>query len=260
MNTYKTTEVAKIIGIHPNTVRLYEELGLIPKPERKSNGYRIFTEIHIEQFKLARLALRTVLTQNGLRKKAMAVIKLSAAGQYEKAIRLTENYISQITTEQINAEEAIAIAGQIINRDKNEMAETGLTRKEAAHCLEITIDTLRTWELNGLLAVKRKKNGYRIYDQEDIERLKIIRSLRCANYSLSSILRMLNCLTSDEGIDIREIINTPQENEDIFYACDMLLTSLHNLHRDAEEMLAQLKKLEKMAALIPPSQCPSRKS
>ena len=26
MKTYKTTEVATIIGIHPNTVRLYEKL------------------------------------------------------------------------------------------------------------------------------------------------------------------------------------------------------------------------------------------
>ncbi|MDF2986448.1 MAG: transcriptional regulator, MerR family [Eubacterium sp.] len=260
MNTYKTTEVAKIIGIHSNTVRLYEELGLISKPWRKSNGYRIFTDIHIEQFKLARLALRTVLTQNGLRKKAMAIIKLSAAGLYEKAISLTQNYIAQIASEQKNAEEAINIARQIINKKKSEITEAGLTRKEAADYLKITIDTLRTWELNGLLTVKRKKNGYRIYDQQDIQRLKIIRSLRCANYSLSSILRMLNCLTSNEEIDIREIINTPQENEDIIYACDMLLTSLHNLHIDAVEMLAQLKKLEQMAALMPPSQCPSRKS
>ena len=28
MNTYKTAEIAKIIGIHPNTVRLYEKLEL----------------------------------------------------------------------------------------------------------------------------------------------------------------------------------------------------------------------------------------
>jgi len=56
MNTYKTSEVAKIIGIHPNTVRLYEELGLISKPERQINGYRVFTDFHIEQFKLARIA------------------------------------------------------------------------------------------------------------------------------------------------------------------------------------------------------------
>ena len=47
MSTYKTAEVAAIIGIHPNTVRLYEKLKLIPKPERLSNGYRVFTEFRI---------------------------------------------------------------------------------------------------------------------------------------------------------------------------------------------------------------------
>lgn len=38
MNTYKTSEIAHRFGIHPNTVRLYEELELIPKPERKWRG------------------------------------------------------------------------------------------------------------------------------------------------------------------------------------------------------------------------------
>ena len=46
MKTYQTSEIAKIIGIHPNTVRLYEDLKLIPVVERRKNGYRIFT-IHI---------------------------------------------------------------------------------------------------------------------------------------------------------------------------------------------------------------------
>ena len=78
MKTYRTAEVANIIGIHPNTVRLYEELGLIPKPERKPNGYRVFTDFHIEQFKLARLALQVEVLQNGLRKKILQVVKASA--------------------------------------------------------------------------------------------------------------------------------------------------------------------------------------
>lgn len=69
MNTYKTSEIAAAIGVHPNTVRLYEELGLIPKPQRLPNGYRVFTELHVEQFRLARLAFRVEVLQNGLRKK-----------------------------------------------------------------------------------------------------------------------------------------------------------------------------------------------
>ncbi|SHI21863.1 MerR family DNA-binding transcriptional regulator [Desulfosporosinus lacus] len=58
MNTYKTAEIAHRIGIHPNTVRLYEEVGLIPKPQREANGYRVFTDFHMEQFKFARTALK----------------------------------------------------------------------------------------------------------------------------------------------------------------------------------------------------------
>ena len=49
MKVYKTGEVARIIGIHSNTVRLYEELGLIPVVKRQPNGYRVFTDFHIDQ-------------------------------------------------------------------------------------------------------------------------------------------------------------------------------------------------------------------
>ena len=85
MKQYKTIDVARQIGIHVNTVRLYEKCALIPKPERLPNGYRVFTDLHIEQFKLARAALRVEVLQNGLRKQAVNIIKVSAAGNYEEA-------------------------------------------------------------------------------------------------------------------------------------------------------------------------------
>ena len=77
MTTYKTAEVAAIIGIHPNTVRLYEKLKLIPKPERLSNGYRVFTDFHIWQCRLIRLAFQVEVLQNGLRKKITRMIMVS---------------------------------------------------------------------------------------------------------------------------------------------------------------------------------------
>ena len=79
MNTYSTTEVAKIIGIHPNTVRMYEQWGLIPLAERKFNGYRVFTDFHIEQLRLIRITFQIEVLQNGLRKKVVETIKLSAS-------------------------------------------------------------------------------------------------------------------------------------------------------------------------------------
>jgi len=240
-NTYKTSQVAQIIGIHPNTVRLYEELGLIPKPERQENGYRVFTDIHIEQFRLARTALKVEVLQNGLRKQAIDIIKTSATGNLIEAENLAKGYLRQIKREQRNAEEAIEIVMQLLSAEEQETDKLRLTRKETADYLQITMDTLRNWELNGLVTVKRKQNGYRVYTDEDIKRLKIIRSLRCANYSLSAILRMLNELSRDPLADIEEAIDTPKETDDIISVCDKLLTSLRRAEENAEDMLVLLR-------------------
>lgn len=59
--------------------------------------------------KLARAALRVEVLQNGLRKQAVNIIKVSAAGNYEEAAALTRRYIQQVDQERKNAEEAIQI-------------------------------------------------------------------------------------------------------------------------------------------------------
>lgn len=240
-NTYKTSEVAKIIGIHPNTVRLYEDLELIPKANRLSNGYRIFNDYHIEQFNLVRTALKVEVLQNGLRKKIINIIKLSAKGEFEEAIICTNDYINQVKNERRNAEEAIEISKQLLLGIKNNESDMFLTRKQTAEYLNITIDTLRNWEMNGLLSIKRKENGYRVYTSSDIKKLKIIRTLRCANYSLASILRMINAISNSSKVGIKEVINTPDNNEDIVTAFDKLLTSLNNAEKNANVILKQLR-------------------
>ena len=236
MNTYTTTEVAKIIGIHPNTVRMYEEWGLIPLAERKPNGYRIFTDFHIEQLRLARIAFRIEVLQNGLRKKVVDIIKLSAKKDFDKALMFAEEYRKQIQREQINAEESIGIAKQILSGKPVEQT-LFLKRKEVSNYLDISMDTLRNWERNGLLQIKRKANGYRAYTSDDIERLKMIRTLRLANYSLEAILRMLNALEHNPKVDMKQVLNTPRADADIVSVCDRLIVSLREAEKNAEKMI-----------------------
>ena len=252
MTTYKTSEVAKCIGIHPNTVRLYEELELIPKPMRKENGYRVFTDFHIEQIKLARIALRVEVLQNGLRKQAITIIKTAALGDFDRAIFQAQHYLQQVSNERRNAEEAIVITEKLFLGDYKETGSIYLNRKEVADYLQVSINALRNWEMNGLITIKRKQNGYRVYDEEDIRRLKIIRSLRCANYSLSAILRMLNIISQNPEADIRHVIDTPKENDDIISVCDKLLTSLKYAELNAKEMIDRLEKMKKQFKENPP--------
>lgn len=237
-----------MFGVHVNTVRLYETCGLIPVPQRLPNGYRVFTDLHVEQFKLARAALLVEVLQNGLRKKAITIIKVSASGDYEQAARLTGDYLKQVDQERKNAGEAIRIARRLLSgmKELQEQEHGDFTRKEAASALGVSIDTLRNWEMNGLFTAKRRKNGYRVYTEEDMQRLKIIRSLRCANYSLASILRMLQAVSVNPDIDIQEIIDTPEEDDDIITACDKLLTSLKEAKENALFVAGQIEKMKKM--------------
>ncbi len=244
-NTYSTSQVAKIVGLHPNTVRMYEEWGLIHKPERKPNGYRIYNDIHIKQFQLARKAFQTVILQAGLRERIIDAVKLSADYRFDEAEEQVLEYIRIAKLEMENAKEAAKICEILWQQPQADGVV--FKRSQAAKELGLTIDTIRNWEMNGLLTVKRKQNGYRVYDSNDINRLKVIRTLRCANYSLSAILRMLTGY--DNGMDkekIPDILNTPEADDDIISACDKLIDSLENAIENAYEVISILHDMKQM--------------
>ena len=130
MNTYGTSEIPSIMGIHPNTVRLYEKWGLISRPERRENGYRIFTDLHIQQIQLARTAFQIEVLQGGLRKKMVQMPKASAAKDFEKAMTLTHEYLEQLKREQANAEKAIEIVSHMTSGSP-ESREVSMKRRAA---------------------------------------------------------------------------------------------------------------------------------
>lgn len=244
MNTYRTSEVAEKIGIHPNTVRLYEELGLIPRPQRQGNGYRVFTDLHVEQFRLARLAFQIEVMQNGLREKIIHMVKVSAAGDYDTALELTREYIDQVKTEIANAEEAIESVKQILHGES--CGNTCfLKRKEVSEQLNISMDTLRNWEMNGPPDCKTKKKrvpdlyggGYQTAENHPL--------LKMCDYSLEAILSMLSQLAEDPDLDIRKALDTPRPDAEIIAVCDKLITSLTSAEENARRMLCMLQNMKR---------------
>lgn len=228
-----TAQLAGMFGLHPNTVRLYEKWGFISAAGREANGYRTFTSLHVRQIEIVRIALKAEVLQNGLRKQAITIIKTMALGSAAEALRLTDDYLNSIEKEIAFANQAITIAEQILSNAKITTGPVLYTRKQAADKLNITIDTLRNWEMNGLLTAKRKQNNYRVYDAGDMRTLTVIRQLRVANYSLSAILRMLNALQGRNNHDIGTLLNTPHEADHIISVCDRLLVSLDGVKKDA---------------------------
>lgn len=144
---------------------------------------------------------------------------------FDGAIRQAEEYLIQLEKERASAEEAIKIVQDMLHGEIHEN-QLSLKRKEVSRYLDISVDALRNWEMNGLMTIKRKQNGYRIYTDADIRQFKIIRVLRCANYSLEAIRRMMQQLSENPEADIREILDTSGQNDDIILVCDRLLLSL----------------------------------
>lgn len=56
VTTYKIGEVARRADVNKETVRYYEKRNLIPEPDRRRSGYRIFTQRHIDQIKFIKRA------------------------------------------------------------------------------------------------------------------------------------------------------------------------------------------------------------
>jgi DNA-binding transcriptional MerR regulator len=242
--TYTTCAVARLTGVHPNTVRLYEALGLISAPARKPNGYRVFTPLHVAQMRLARAALRVPVLQGGLRKLAIRIIHAAAACDTGAACVLITRYEATLACERQNALEAARIVRDMLAASQPQVPQTPHRRSETAALLGLSIDQLRGWEMNGLLTVRRHMNGYRVYSDADVRRLRVIRALRCANYSLSAILRLLGTLAQNPAADPGRVLDTPAPHEDVVTVCDRLVTSLEQAKACAQEMRQQLAEIE----------------
>lgn len=238
-NRLSATKIARAVGCHPNTVRIYEQWGFLPPVPRNEKGYRQYTEFHLDLMRLGRVAFVGGWPGKNIRHSVLDLVRTAAAGDLagamEKANRHQEIVLSEIQL----AEEA----ADLVRRwsENSHVIKNGRERTigETARHLDLTVDILRNWERSGLLETARdEKTGYRLYGPSEMERLQVIRMLSKAGYSMMAILRMLNQLDQGKEIDIRQALDTPNPDEDIFTAADRWLTSLREEESKAGQIIA----------------------
>ncbi len=240
----RTSDIGRAVGVHPNTVRLYEQWGFLQPPARSPSGYRLFTETHLDQMRLARTALHGGWPGRNIRRSALSLVRQAASGDLDRALDQARHHLTLVQAERTQAEAAASAleqwaAGMVVEAT---VAAQSLTVGQAARLLALTIDVLRNWERNGLLVVPRDpRTGYRRYGPAEIARLRIIRLLLRAGYSVMAVLRML--LQFDEGcrVGLREALDTPSCEDDILTAADRWLTTLAEQEQRAQQMIRQLE-------------------
>ncbi len=243
----RTSEIASGVGVHPNTVRLYEEWGFLPPIPRSPSGYRRFTAVHREQMRLARIALQWPYP--GGKDVVVDLVKQAAAGNLGDALELAYRFLSQVQAEQALAETAVTFLEQWAQGQRVDTTKRPLQIGKAAAKLAVSTDMLRNWERNSLLTVPRHpQNGYRLYDAPEIGRIRVIRMLRQAGYSMMAILRMLRQFDAGDTKNLRQALDTPNPEEDIYYFTDNWLTTLAETEQRAQAIIRQLNAMIENAA------------
>lgn len=241
----KTSDISRATGVHTNTVRLYEEWGFLPPIPRSSSGYRLFSECHLQQMRLARLAFADPYAGSRIRRSAREMVRTAAAGELDLAHRQAELHQVLVRSEL----EQTCAAAHYLNRwaaglIQDHPSAPFHNRTGAARLLDVTAETLRHWERNGLICIPRnQENNYRQYGPAEIDRLRVIRLLSRAGYSTMAILRMVKQLDQGRREDLGLLLDTPDPEEDLLHASDRWLSTLTSYEKRTTEILAQLDKM-----------------
>ena len=245
----RTSDLANAVGVHPNTVRRYVDRGFLPPVECSPSGYRRFTQRHLDCLRVAHQVYCNQYPSVPIRHIGLRIIQATVSGDLGGALELAHRYRAFVQSERTQADLAAAVLERWAFGTPADAPIPPLQIGQVGRLLDVTIDVLRNWDRSGLIAVPRDpSNGYRRYGMREIRRLRVIRLLSRAGYSLSAILRMLLQLDRGETADLRRALDTPRPDEDIVTARDRWLSTLADQERRAQTTIALLDEIIRTGA------------
>jgi len=244
MKFLSTSDLAGAVGVHPNTVRRYVDRGFLPPVRRSPAGYRRFTEFHLDCLRVTQQVFSKTFPSRAIFESGLRIIRTTAGGDLGGALELAYNHLALVQAERAQAEVAANLLERWALGTPADATAQSLRIGQVAGLLGVSIDILRNWDRNGLIDIPRDpSNGYRRYGATEISRLRVIRMLSRAGYSLSAILRMLIQLDQGETTDLRRALDTPRPDEDAYLASDRWLSTLADHEQRAQAIISLIEEM-----------------
>lgn len=249
---YSISEVSEMIGMHPNTIRLYETYEYISSVARKKNKYRIYEVKHIEQLKLVQIAFSNRIINKRIIDKIKDILLESGKEEYDFAIEECMVCKKYIEEEQQRISYAVKESHRLLSEAcKREKGAIVVKRKEAAKEIGVSADVLRNWERNGLVQIEKDGYGCNIYTENSLILLRAVKLLRSVDFSIMSIINMREHYQGGDEKKLGDVLDSTVTEEGVYYT-DHLISLLESVKQIIPDMIRQFQEIKKVSNSAPP--------
>jgi DNA-binding transcriptional MerR regulator len=230
----RTKDLAQAVHVSVQQVRNYEANGFIPVVERSPSGYRLYTEQHL-------VALKTVrhLIDGYGWQRAQQIMRAAHGGRLSEALALIDEHHAGLDRTRLQLEQTLAalnvLAAQLPSEAHPRLSQR-LRVGAAARLAGVRVSALRFWEQQGLLKpIREKGSKYRLYDEKQLRRLRIVALLRQANYDFAAIRTTLDEL--EAGQPQRAVAAVEQRRSEVASTSWRCLRAMASFYGYASEFL-----------------------
>jgi DNA-binding transcriptional MerR regulator len=208
----RTRDLALAVHISVQQVRNYEASGLIPNAQRSPNGYRLYTQQHLAALKTMKSMVRGY---GGSR--TPAIMQALHRGDLSAALAIIDTRHAELASKRLQVEQTLtalralaAQSAQLQGPHHPQRFRVG----EAAKQVGVRVSALHFWEQHGLLQPLRDQSShYRLYDAQQMLRLRVVVLLREAGYDFNTIRPVLDELTA--GRPEKAIVAVEKRREEL---------------------------------------------
>src|SRR5437016_10444383 len=223
-DSLRTIDLARAAGISVQQVRNYEAWGLLPPASRSKSGYRLYTQHHLAALKTARSLVGGYGWQ-----RMPTIMQALHRGDLSAALATIDSRHAELASKRLQVEQTLsalrALAAQSTPLQSSRHPQR-FRVGEAAKQVGVRVSALHFWEQQGLLhPVRDQYSRYRLYDEQQMRRLRVVVLLRDAGYPFNVIQSVLDELAA--GRPEKAIVAVEKRREELTrtsWACIEALT------------------------------------
>ena len=230
-------DLARSTGISVQQVRNYESWGLVPPASRSKSGYRLYARHHLAALKAA----RRLIGGYG-RPRTVAIMQALHQGDLSTALALIDTRHGELANKRHQMEQALSALHALAAQPapvQSSHASQAFRVGEAARQVGVRVSALHFWEQQGLLhPVRDQSSRYRLYDEHQMRRLRVVVLLREVRYDFKAILSVVDEL--EAGRPEQAIMAVEKRREELTRTSWMCIEALACFQRYVHEFCGEL--------------------